>query len=183
MARTARGQRICSKMRVDMKLFALALALLCLPWPPLPISWAMRSGIPTLPSPWRSSAISSAPPARACTITRCPKSMREFVIPGKVYLIERYFPLQGHPYGMLSAEYVCAASRVGKFEQVSNILFATQPVWSANGQVEQTVDTRAHARRGQEGEGAAQRPQRARPDPARSREGKSVPVTRPPPSW
>ena len=49
---------------------------------------------------------------------------------GKVYLIQRYFPLQGHPYGLLSAQYVCAASRVGKFEQASNILFATQPVWS-----------------------------------------------------
>ena len=53
-----------------------------------------------------------------------PEIMREFVTPGKVYLIQRYFPLQGHPYGLLSAEFVCAAAHVGKFEQTSNILFA-----------------------------------------------------------
>jgi protein-disulfide isomerase len=66
--------------------------------------------------------------------------MQEFVVTGKVYLVMRYFPLQGHPYGRVSAEFACAAAHIGKFELVANTLFAAQPVWSGNGQVEETVN-------------------------------------------
>ena len=38
--------------------------------------------------------------------------MKDYVVPGKVYVIYRYFPLQMHPYGRPSAEYACAAARV-----------------------------------------------------------------------
>jgi protein-disulfide isomerase len=73
--------------------------------------------------------------------TDFPQLMRDFVTPGKAYLIYRYFPLAGHPYGMQSAEFVCAASRVGKYQAVADALFARQPVWSTNGKVEETVNS------------------------------------------
>ena len=61
--------------------------------------------------------------------------------PGKAYLIYRYFPLQGHAYGRLSAEYVCAAAQLGKYRQASDVLFARQSTWSLDGKVAETVDT------------------------------------------
>ena len=52
--------------------------------------------------------------------------MTDYVVPGKVYVIYRYFPLQGHPLGRPCAEFACAASRVGKYLKVSDALFANQ---------------------------------------------------------
>jgi protein-disulfide isomerase len=69
-----------------------------------------------------------------------PEIMRDFVVPGKVYLIQRYFPLQGHTYGRVSAEFVCAAAHVGKYDQAANALFVSQETWSVNGKVEDAVD-------------------------------------------
>ena len=37
--------------------------------------------------------------------------MTDYVVPGKVYVVYRYFPLQMHPYGRICAEYVCAAAQ------------------------------------------------------------------------
>jgi protein-disulfide isomerase len=70
-----------------------------------------------------------------------PKIMKDYVTPGKAYLIYRYFPLQGHAYGRVSAEYVCAAAQIGKYRQASDVLFAKQATWSLDGKVEETVDT------------------------------------------
>jgi protein-disulfide isomerase len=52
--------------------------------------------------------------------------LTDYVVPGKVYVIYRYFPLQGHPQGRPCAEFACAASRVGKYMKVSEALFANQ---------------------------------------------------------
>jgi len=60
----------------------------------------------------------------------------DYVRTGKVYLINRYFPLNGHAYSRPSANLVCAAERIGKYQQVADAVFASQAVWSANGQVE-----------------------------------------------
>jgi protein-disulfide isomerase len=62
--------------------------------------------------------------------------MTEYVIPGKVYVIYRYFPLAMHPHGRACAEYACAAARVGRYKQVSDALFAQQAAIEANGKVE-----------------------------------------------
>jgi protein-disulfide isomerase len=124
-----------------MKFFALALALLLPAMAAAPDIMGNAFGNPNAPITMEIFSDFQCPACKNLHENTLPEIMREFVTPGKVYLIQRYFPLQGHPYGLLSAEYVCAASRVGKFEQTSNILFATQPVWSENGHVEQTVDT------------------------------------------
>ena len=66
--------------------------------------------------------------------------VRDFVQPGKAYLIYRYFPLPMHQHSRVAAEYVCAAAQIGKYQQAAEALFAHQAQWSADGKVAETVD-------------------------------------------
>jgi len=63
----------------------------------------------------------------------------EYVDTGKVYLIHHEFPLPRHAYAMQAACYACAANRVGKYDQVGEVLFRGQQSWSTSGKVEETV--------------------------------------------
>ena len=72
--------------------------------------------------------------------TELPRLMEDFIKPGKVYLISRYYPLDMHPYGRRAADFVCAAAHLGKYTQAANQLFAHQEIWAQNGKVEQTLD-------------------------------------------
>lgn len=65
--------------------------------------------------------------------------LRDYASVGKVYFIYRNFPLMGHAYAREAASYACAAERIGKYEQVSNALFANQTAWSADGKVDETA--------------------------------------------
>jgi protein-disulfide isomerase len=67
--------------------------------------------------------------------------MQDYVVPGKVYAIYRYFPLQMHPYGRACAEYACAAARVGKYQKVAEALFAQQQAIATTGKVEEVADS------------------------------------------
>jgi protein-disulfide isomerase len=60
----------------------------------------------------------------------------DYVEPGKVYLIYRYFPIPAHRYGRVCAEYACAAARVGRYQKVADALFAEQAAILSNGNVE-----------------------------------------------
>jgi len=66
--------------------------------------------------------------------------MTDYVVPGKVYVIYRYFPLQMHPYGRACAEYACAAAHVNRYQKVADALFAQQSTITAVGNVEAVVD-------------------------------------------
>lgn len=66
--------------------------------------------------------------------------VRDFVQPGKAYLIYRYFPLSMHPHSRVAAEYVCAAAQIGKYQEAAEALFAHQAQWSMDGKVAETVD-------------------------------------------
>ncbi len=68
-----------------------------------------------------------------------PMVMRDYVIPGKVYLVSREFPLPMHAYSREAAGYATAAARFGKYEQVADTLFLNQVAWSASGKVWDTV--------------------------------------------
>ncbi len=68
-----------------------------------------------------------------------PMVMRDYVIPGKVYLVSREFPLPMHQYSREAAGYATAAARLGKYEQVADALFLKQVAWSASGKVWDTV--------------------------------------------
>ncbi len=63
----------------------------------------------------------------------------DYVDKGKVYLVHHEYPLPMHAHAMEAACYACAASRVGKYEQVSDVLFRRQEAWAANGKVDETV--------------------------------------------
>src|SRR5258708_485208 len=60
----------------------------------------------------------------------------EYCLTGKVYLIHHDFPLPQHPYSKAAARWAVAASSVGKYESVTEALFAKQDVWGANGNIE-----------------------------------------------
>lgn len=57
-----------------------------------------------------------------------PHIMADYVVPGKVYVIYRFFPLTMHPYGRICADYACAAGRVGRYQKVADALFAQQSI-------------------------------------------------------
>jgi len=65
-----------------------------------------------------------------------PKIMSDYVVPGKVFVIYRYFPLQMHPYGRACAEWACAAAKVNRYQKVADALFAQQQTIFATGNME-----------------------------------------------
>jgi protein-disulfide isomerase len=67
--------------------------------------------------------------------------MKDYVVPAKVYVVYRYFPLQMHPYGRACSEWACAASRVGKYAQVADALFAQQQTIAVLGNMEAVADS------------------------------------------
>ncbi len=71
--------------------------------------------------------------------TLLPILIRDYVIPGKVYLVFREFPLNMHPYSREAAGYAVAATQVGKYQQVADALFHVQGLWGTNGKVWDTV--------------------------------------------
>jgi protein-disulfide isomerase len=72
-----------------------------------------------------------------------PLLVRDYVVPGKLFLVSREFPLSGqyHPYAREAANYATAAARIGKYAQVSEALFKSQETWAVNGKVWEAVAT------------------------------------------
>jgi len=72
-----------------------------------------------------------------------PELVRDYVLSGKVYLVQREFPLSGtaHPYAREAADYATAAARIGKYAAVADALWKDQGVWALNGKVWETVAT------------------------------------------
>jgi len=68
-----------------------------------------------------------------------PLVFKDYVIPGKVYLVSREYPLPMHQYSREAANYATAAARIGKYEQVANALFLNQAAWEVSGKVWDTV--------------------------------------------
>jgi len=68
-----------------------------------------------------------------------PRIMADYVVPGKAYVIYRYFPLQMHPYGRACAEFACAAARVNRYQKVAEALFEQQMAIANTGNVEAVV--------------------------------------------
>lgn len=59
----------------------------------------------------------------------------EYARTGKIHFIHREFPLPIHAYAREAACYACAADRVGKYEQVCEVLFRDQDSWAKTGKV------------------------------------------------
>lgn len=79
------------------------------------------------------------PSCRNLHLQELPYLMRDFVNQGKAYLVYKEFPLPMHEHAREAAAYACASARIGKYEQVADALFQSQPAWEQNGQVFQAV--------------------------------------------
>jgi protein-disulfide isomerase len=65
----------------------------------------------------------------------------DYVIPGKVYLIHRDFPLDMHPYARQAARLANAAAEFGQFEAVERALYDHQDEWSTKGNIDEVIAT------------------------------------------
>jgi protein-disulfide isomerase len=63
-----------------------------------------------------------------------PQLMKDYVVPGKVYLIDRAFVLP-HQYSREAFAYAVAAARIGKYQPVADALYAQQATWFTTGNV------------------------------------------------
>lgn len=60
----------------------------------------------------------------------------DYVRSGKVYLVNRDFPLAGHPYARPAALLATAAAGIGRYEVVSDTFFRKQGTWSGDGKLD-----------------------------------------------
>jgi protein-disulfide isomerase len=63
----------------------------------------------------------------------------QYVIPGKVYLVHRDFPLDMHPYARPAARLANAAADLGQFEAIERALYDKQDEWSAKGNIDDVI--------------------------------------------
>lgn len=70
-----------------------------------------------------------------------PRLVRDYVMPGKLCILSREFPLSGqyHPYAREAANLATAAARIGRYQQVADAIFKDQAMWAANGHLWETV--------------------------------------------
>ena len=63
----------------------------------------------------------------------------DYVVPGKVYLIHRDFPLDMHPYARQAARLANAAAEFGQFEAIERALYDHQDEWSTKGNIDEVI--------------------------------------------
>jgi protein-disulfide isomerase len=70
-----------------------------------------------------------------------PMIVRDYVVAGKVCVINREYPLNipAHKYSREAAKYATAAARLGIYQPVSDALFRNQTEWAASGKLWETV--------------------------------------------
>jgi protein-disulfide isomerase len=64
-----------------------------------------------------------------------PQLVRDYVVPGKVCVINRDMFPPNFTQALEAANYATAAARIGKYQEVADALFRTQQTWVANGKV------------------------------------------------
>jgi protein-disulfide isomerase len=79
------------------------------------------------------------PACRGFFETSVKQVIDDYVIPGKVYLVHRDFPLEMHPYARQAARLANAAAEYGKFEAMERALYDHQDDWSAKGNIEEVM--------------------------------------------
>src|SRR5579871_318161 len=124
---------------MGMKFAALALALSASMAVGATLDKGKAFGNPAAPITIEIFSDFQCPACRMLHTQLLPSIMRDFVVPGRAYLVYKEFPLPMHSYSRQAAAYACAAARIGKYEQVADVLFANQPSWSENGKVFDTV--------------------------------------------
>jgi protein-disulfide isomerase len=65
----------------------------------------------------------------------------EFALKGKLRLVHHDFPLPQHKHARQAAILAAAADRLGKYDEVADVLFRQQETWSKAGGVDAVVDS------------------------------------------
>jgi protein-disulfide isomerase len=65
----------------------------------------------------------------------------EFALKGKIRLVHHDFPLPQHKHARQAAILAAAADRLGKYDEVADVLFRQQETWSKAGGVDAVVDS------------------------------------------
>jgi protein-disulfide isomerase len=81
------------------------------------------------------------PACRVFFETTVKQVIDDYVIPGKVYIIHRDFPLDMHPYARQAARLANAAAEFGQFEAIERALYDHQDEWSAKGNIDEVMAT------------------------------------------
>jgi protein-disulfide isomerase len=79
------------------------------------------------------------PACRGFFETTAKQVIDDYVIPGKVYLVHRDFPLEMHPYARQAARLANAAAEFGKFEAMERALYDHQDDWSTKGNIDEVI--------------------------------------------
>jgi protein-disulfide isomerase len=79
------------------------------------------------------------PACRTFFETTVKQVIDDYVIPGKVYLIHRDFPLEMHPYARQAARLANAAAEFGQFEAIERALYDHQDEWSTKGNIDEII--------------------------------------------
>lgn len=79
------------------------------------------------------------PACRGFFETTVKQVIDDYVIPGKVYLIHRDFPLEMHPYARQAARLANAAAEFGQFEAIERALYDHQDDWSTKGNIDEVM--------------------------------------------
>jgi len=79
------------------------------------------------------------PACRVFFETTVKQVIDDYVIPGKVYIIHRDFPLEMHPYARQAARLANAAAEFGQFEAIERALYDHQDEWSAKGNIDEVM--------------------------------------------
>jgi protein-disulfide isomerase len=125
-----------------MKTFALALALALSSLAAGPeLEKSRTMGNPTAPVRMDLYSDFTCPHCKMLHEQLLPKIVADYVTPGKAYLVFHEYTLtgQGHEHSRTASLYAAAAARVGKYQQVSDALFATQSSWALSGKVWEAV--------------------------------------------
>src|SRR5205085_9790299 len=129
-----------------MKLYALAVATLLTCLVPCfgagsEMNKGKSSGNPSAPILLEVYSDFMCPHCKVFHETMLPNIIKDYVIPGKAYLVSREYPLNipQHVYSRQAAEYATAAAHVGKYQAVADVLFRNQASWSMTGKVWDTV--------------------------------------------
>jgi protein-disulfide isomerase len=121
-----------------MKLYAAALMVVlpCLAATP-DVDKNRAIGFPTAPVKLEIFSDFTCPHCRVLHETVLPQLKSDYVVNGKVYIVDRAFPLTGagHEHSREAFEYAVAAARIGKYQQVADALYAQQATWAIGGNV------------------------------------------------
>jgi protein-disulfide isomerase len=128
---TAQTPAAAPKKAADHKALATAVSL--------PAKNFKESGSPTAPITIEIYTDYECPACRDLYMNTLPSLNADFVATGKVHLLHRDYPLPQHQFSKLATRYANAAGQIGKYEIVAQQLFAAQPDWAQNGNVDAAV--------------------------------------------